>query len=291
MIINHNLQAQTTVRMLGLRNREIQKTYSHLASAKRIVKAGDDAANLAVSETMRAQIRGLHRAAENTQDGISLIQTADGYLEDTQEIINRLRELTVQAANGIYTKEDRMQLQVEVSQLVDELDRITSHAQFNAVNLFTGRFASADDPDHFTIYGSMWFHVGANMDQRTRLFINTMNSEALGLREHKTGKLFEISTQNGANSSISTIDIALKKVNKQRADLGSSQNELEFWTRGILKSEYNLTDAESRVRDADMAKEMIDYVKHNVLLDAGHHVLTKVHDVSREVVKKIVLKR
>ncbi len=291
MIINHNLRALGTVRQLKFTRQTINRTYSHMASAKRIVRASDDASNLAVSEIMRAQIRGLNRAAHNTQDGISLIQTADGYLEDTSEIVNRIRELAIQAANGVYTKEDRLQLQVEISQLVDELDRITSHAQYNAVNLFTGRFSRADDPDQHVYWGSMWFHVGANMDQRTRLYINTMNSKALGLREFKTGRLLNVSTQGGANASIGKLDVALRKVSRQRADLGASQNELEYWTKGIIQNSNNLTSSESRMRDADMAKESIDYVKNNVILESGHKMLTRIHEISREVVKKILLNR
>ena len=161
MIINHNLSAMFANRSLGVTNLEQQKETEKLSSGMRINRAGDDASGLAVSEKMRSQIRGLNRASKNAQDGISFIQTTEGYLQESQDIVQRLRELSVQASNGIYSSEDRMQIQVEVSQLVDEVDRIASHAQFNGLNLLTGRFARETGENAVT--GSMWFHIGANM--------------------------------------------------------------------------------------------------------------------------------
>ena len=152
-----------------------------LSSGSSIIRAGDDASGLAVSEKMRSQIRGLRQASTNASNGISFIQTTEGYLQESQDIIQRLRELSVQSANGIYTDEDRMQIQVEVSALVNEVDRIASHAQFNGMNMLTGRFARARRGPN-VVTASMWLQIGANMDQRTRVFIGTMTAEALGIR-------------------------------------------------------------------------------------------------------------
>ncbi|PKL13166.1 MAG: flagellin, partial [Spirochaetae bacterium HGW-Spirochaetae-6] len=231
MIINHNMSAIYTNRQLKFNDWAVQKDIEKLSSGLRINRAGDDASGLAVSEKMRSQIRGLYRAAQNAQDGISFIQTTEGYLQNTQDIIQRVRELAVQSANGIYTSEDRMQIQVEVSQLVDEIDRIASHAQFNGLNMLTGRFAYDDDASNPA--ASMWFHIGANMDQRERVFIGTMNSKGLGIREVVSDTFISISTPEKSNQAIGTLDMALKKVNKQRADLGAYQTRLEFATKGI----------------------------------------------------------
>ncbi len=151
-----------------------------LASGEKINRAGDDASGLAVSEKMRSQIRGLRMAESNSENGVSFIQTAEGYLQETQDILQRMRELAVQAANGIYSTEDRMQIQVEVSQLVSEVNRIASHAQFNGMNMLTGRFARSTGEN--TVTASMWLQIGANMDQRTRVFIGTMTAQGLGVQ-------------------------------------------------------------------------------------------------------------
>ena len=189
MIINHNLSAMFANRELGVTQGNIAKNTEKLSSGMRINRAGDDASGLAVSEKMRSQIRGLNQASKNAANGISFIQTTEGYLQESQDIVQRLRELSVQASNGIYTAEDRMQIQVEVSQLVDEIDRIASHAQFNGMNLLTGRFARESGENVVT--GSMWLHIGANMDQRTRIYVGTMTATALGVRSVGDGKIME----------------------------------------------------------------------------------------------------
>src|SRR5574344_1525992 len=181
MVINHNMSAMFAQRSEGLTEVSKQKDMEKLSSGYRINRAGDDASGLAVSEKMRSQIRGLNQASTNTQNAISFIQTTEGYLQETTDIVQRIRELAVQSSNGIYTDEDRMQIQVEVSQLVAEVDRIASHAQFNGMNMLTGRFAQETGENSVT--ASMWFHVGANMDQRVSVFIGTMTAGALGLRE------------------------------------------------------------------------------------------------------------
>ena len=283
MIINHNLSAMFANRSLGVTNADVAKETEKLSSGMRINRAGDDASGLAVSEKMRSQIRGLQRASKNAQDGISLIQTTEGYLQESQDIVQRLRELAVQASNGIYTSEDRMQIQVEVSSLVEEIDRIASHAQFNGMNLLTGRFARETGENSVT--GSMWFHIGSNMDQRTRVYIGTMTSKALGVRNIGDGTIMNMESPDGANRSIGTLDAALKKINKQRADLGAYQNRLEHAARGIDVGAENLQAAESRIRDADMATEMVQFTKDKILAQAGSALLAQANQSTQQVMQ------
>jgi flagellin len=263
MIINHNISSIFAHRNVKFNALNTDKNIEKLSSGMRINRAGDDASGLAVSEKMRSQIRGLARAAKNAEDGISFIQTAEGYLQQTQEVIQRVRELAVQSANGVYSSEDRMMIQVEVSQLVDEIDRIASHAQFNTMNMLTGRFGNPDQGQF--VGASMWFHIGANMDQREQVYIGTMTTQGLGIRNIATNSFLSLSTPNASNKAIGTLDVALTKVSKQRADLGAYQNRLEFAVKGILVGYENLQAAESRIRDTDMASEMSDFVKNQIL--------------------------
>ncbi|HOM23581.1 MAG TPA: flagellin [Termitinemataceae bacterium] len=283
MIINHNLSAMYADRSLRVTQTAIAKDMEKLSSGLRINRAGDDASGLAVSEKMRSQIRGLNQASTNALNGISFIQTSEGYLQETQDIIQRLRELAVQAANGIYTDEDRMQIQVEVSQLVDEIDRIASHAQFNGMNMLTGRFARPTGENLVT--ASMWFHIGANMDQRERVYIGTMTAAGLGVRNAADGTIISLETPDGANRSIGTLDEALKKVNKQRADLGAYQNRLEHAIRGIDIGAENLQAAESRIRDTDMANQMVSYTKNQILSQAGTAMLAQANQRTQSVLQ------
>ncbi len=271
MIINHNMSALFAQRQQKLNSWVLDKNMEKLSSGLRITRAGDDASGLAVSEKMRSQIRGLNRAEKNAQDGISFIQTTEGYLQESQDIIQRLRELSVQAANGIYSDEDRLQIQVEVSSLVDEVDRIASHAQFNGMNLLTGRFARETGENLVT--ASMWFHVGANMDQRVRVFIGTMTTEGLGLRQLASKQIISVSTPDQANRAIGMLDEALKTVNKQRADLGAYQNRLEYTMKGLAIGAENMQASESRIRDADMAYEMVEFTKNSILLQSATAML------------------
>jgi len=284
MIINHNMSAIYTQRQLGINDNNIQKDIEKLSSGLRINRAGDDAAGLAVSEKMRSQIRGLYRAAQNGQDGISFIQSTEGYLQNTQDILQRIRELAVQSANGIYTMEDRMQIQVEVSQLVDEIDRIASHAQFNGLNMLTGRFARGEVEGQ-EIAGSMWFHIGANMDQRERVYIGTMTSAGIGVKNPVTNEIVSISTPDKANQAIGTIDMALKKVNKQRADLGAYQNRLEYAVKGLEQAAENLQSAESRIRDTNMASQMVEYTKNNILIQSATAMLTQANQKTQSILQ------
>ena len=247
----------------------------------KINRAGDDASGLAVSEKMRSQIRGLNQASTNAQNGISFIQTTEGFLQSTTDIVQRIRELAVQSSNGIYTDEDRMQIQVEVSQLIAEVDRIASQAQFNGMNMLTGRFAKPTGEN--TVTASMWLHIGANMDQRTQVFIGTMTAKALNLRNVGDEQIMSLGTPDDANRAIGTLDEALKKINKHRADLGAYQNRLEHTVKGLDIGAENLQAAESRIRDTDMAKEMVEFTKNQVLTQAGTAMLAQANQSSQSV--------
>ena len=281
MIINHNLSAMFADRQLTVNNLGLDKDMEKLSSGLRIVRAGDDASGLAVSEKMRSQIRGLRQASSNASNGISFIQASEGYLQESQDIIQRLRELSVQSANGIYTDEDRMQIQVEVSALVNEVDRIASHAQFNGMNMLTGRFARPVGQNIVT--ASMWLQIGANMDQRVRVFIGTMTAGALGIRNASNGQIMSLSTPDGANRSIGVLDSALKTINKQRADMGAYQNRLEYAVKGLDVGAENLQAAESRIRDADMAAEMVNYTKDTILTQSATAMLAQANTKTQSV--------
>jgi len=287
MIINHNMSAMFAHRQLTFNNMDVEKNMEKLSSGERINRAGDDASGLAVSEKMRAQIRGLRRAQQNAEDGISLIQTAEGYLSSTQAILHRLRELAVQSANGIYSSEDRTQIQVEVSQLIDEVNRIASNAQFNGLNLLTGRFARETGEN--TIAGSMWLHIGANMDQRERLYIGTMTAQGLKLQSPDglphAATFISLSTPDRANTAISALDTALKSVSKQRAALGAYQNRMEYAIEGLSISAENLQAAESRIRDTDMANEMLNFVKNQILVQASTAMLAQANQKGQTVLQ------
>jgi flagellin len=283
MIINHNISALFAHRQLQQTNRSLEGNMEKLSSGMRINKAGDDASGLAVSEKMRAQIRGLRQASENAENGISFIQTTEGYLQESHDILHRLRELAVQSSNGIYTAEDRMQIQVEVSQLVDEIDRIASHAQFNGMNMLTGRFAREGAEN--TVTASMWLHIGANMDQRERVYVGTMTSAALNLKEQDS--IVTISNPQDANRVIGVVDNALRTVSKQRADLGAYQNRLEHAVRGINVGAENLQASESRIRDTDMAKQMVNFMKNQVLMQSGTAMLAQANQKTQSVLQLI----
>ena len=281
MVINHNMSAMYSNRVLGISNLNITKDMEKLSSGEKINRAGDDASGLAVSERMRSQIRGLNQASRNAQNGISFIQTTEGYLQETEDIIQRIRELAVQSSNGIYTDEDRMQIQVEVSSLVAEVDRIASHAQFNGMNMLTGRFAMSTGEN--TPTASMWLHIGANMDQRTQVFIGTMTATSLGLRELGSEGIMSIATPDEANRSIGTLDEAIKKINKQRADLGAYQNRLEYTVKGLDVAAENTQAAESTIRDTNMAAQMVEFTKNQVLTQAGTAMLAQANSQSQNV--------
>jgi len=281
MVINHNMSAIFANRQLGVTGVSLDKDMEKLSSGMRINRAGDDASGLAVSEKMRSQIRGLNQASQNCANGISFIQTTEGYLQETTDIMQRIRELAVQSSNGIYSAEDRMQIQVEISALVSEVDRVASAAQFNGMNMLTGRFAQATGEN--TVTASMWFHIGANMDQRVQVFIGTMTAEALGVREIGTGDKLSLATPEDANRAIGIVDEAMKRINKQRADLGAYQNRLELTVKGLDIGAENLQASESRIRDTDMASQMVEFTKNSVLSQAGTAMLAQANSQSQNV--------
>ena len=281
MVIKHNMSAMFADRQLGVTGLSLSKDMEKLSSGEKINRAGDDASGLAVSEKMRSQIRGLNKASENALNGISFIQVTEGYLQETTDIMQRIRELAVQSSNGIYSDEDRMQIQVEVSQLVAEVDRIASQAQFNGMNMLTGRFALSQGENAVT--GSMWFHIGANMDQRMQVFIGTMTAAALGVRDGSNEEVMNLGTPELANRAIGTLDEALKKINKQRADLGGYQNRMEYAVKGLDVAAENLQASESRIRDTDMAKQMVEFTKNEVLQQAGTAMLAQANTQSQNV--------
>jgi len=279
MIINHNMSAINANKVLKFKHWDVSKSTEKLASGMRINRAGDDASGLAVSEKMRTQILGLRQAERNTEDGMSFVQTAEGYLDLTSSILQRIRTLAIQSSNGIYTQEDRQLIQVEVSALIDEVDRVASQAEFNKFKLLLGDFAKTNPK------ASMWFHMGANMHQRERVYIGTMTSQGLNLKE-KTGKfLANLSTADGSNRTIGVIDSALHKISKQRADLGAYYNRLEYAAKGLMTAYENIQASESRIRDADMAESIVEMTKDQVLVQSGTAMLAQANMKTRSVLQ------
>lgn len=343
MIINHNISALNTYRQLTVNTTAASKSLEKLSSGYRINRAADDAAGLAISEKMRGQIRGLAQAQRNAQDGISLIQTAEGALNESHAILQRMRELAVQAANDTYTVEDRAKLQAEVDQLAEELTRIADTTEFNTSKLLNGTFEGT-------------FHIGANQGQNISIKIGNMDAESLGLVFTATkvtdiveddnitidgvvytgnglrdsndnvvavqveGKYYriadvkhdgkndefvakdgavalaanadddyvlavDISTQTTADAAITTINNALEKVSEQRSALGAVQNRLEHTINNLGATEENLTAAESRIRDVDMAKEMMEFTKNNILTQAAQSMLAQANQQPQGVLQ------
>ena len=278
MIINHNMSSLYADRVLGISNANIQGNIEKLASGERINKAGDDASGLAVSEKLRSQIRGLNQAGRNIENGVSFLQTTEGYLQETTDILQRVRELAIQASNGIYSDEDRMQIQVEVSQLVSEVDRVASQAQFNGMNMLTGSFGRWDGAK------TMQFHVGANVDQNVRVYIGTMTATALGLKNaNGDNEQISIATPDLANATLGAVDNALLRVTKQRADLGAYQNRFEMASKGVNVAAENMQAAESRIRDTEMAAEIVDYTKNSILTQSGTAMLAQANSQTQNV--------
>jgi flagellin len=283
MIINHNLSAMYANRSLGVTQTHVTKNMEKLSSGLRINRAADDASGLAVSEKLRSQIRGLNQASANAQNGVSFIQTTEGFLQESQDILQRLRELSVQSANGIYTAEDRTYIQLEVDALVDEIDRVASHAQFNGMNLLTGRFARTTAES--AAPAEMWLHIGANIDQREQIFIEDMGSSALGLQNAGDYSVLSLEDADSANRAIGTLDAALKKVSKQRAELGAYQNRLEKAIEGIDIGAENLQASESRIRDSNMASEMVEFTKNQIISQAGTAMLAQANQRTQGILQ------
>ena len=279
MIINHNMSAINANKALKFKQWDTNKSMESLSSGLRINKAGDDASGLAVSEKMRTQIQGLRQAERNTEDGMSFVQTTEGYLNQTTEILQRIRVLAVQSSNGIYSDQDRQLIQVEVSALVDEVDRIASQAEFNKFKLLLGDFSKAGPK------ASMWFHMGANMNQRERVYIGTMTANGLGLKEKSGAFIADLASADSANRTIGVVDDALHKISKQRADLGAYFNRLDYATRGLMTAYENIQASESRIRDADMAETMVELTKDQVLVQSGTAMLAQANMKTRTILQ------
>lgn len=281
MVINHNLSSMFASRMERINAKEVQSSIEKLSSGQRINKASDDAAGLAISEKLRAQIRGLNQANKNTENAVSFIQVTSGYLQETTDILQRIRELAVQSSNGLYSSEDRLQIQVEVSQLVAEVDRIASSAQFNGLNMLTGRYADNE------IGEKMTFQVGANVDQSISVNIASATAGALGLKGEDQnggiGNLVSVEDAESSNMTLATIDNALKIVNSQRANLGAIQNRMETAAKGIAIAAENLTSAESIIRDEDMASAMVEYTRNQILQNSSIAMISQANTQNQNV--------
>ena len=267
MRINHNMSAIFANRQLKLVSDRLDSNIERLASGQRINRAGDDASGLAVSEKMNTQINGLFQAEKNAQNGLSFIQVAEGSLHQVNAILQRIRMLSVQAANGIYSSSDRQQIQVEVSQLIDEVDRIATSAEFNRMKMLTGMYARGSSTS------SMYFHIGPNQGQRIEAYIATMSGKALNLYDGASKR--SISTVGQANAMIGYVDVALDKLNRQRAGLGGYYNRLENTVHSLMMSHENMLAAYSRIRDADMAAEMVEFTKNQILVQSGTAMLAQ----------------
>ncbi|KPN97420.1 flagellin Hag [Lysinibacillus sp. ZYM-1] len=278
MRIQHNISALNTHRNLGFNNSQSAKNLEKLSSGFKINRAGDDAAGLAISEKMRSQIKGLDMATKNSQDSISLIQTAEGALNETHAILQRMRELAVQSRNDTNENSDRTFLQDEVKQLKEEINRIANTTEFNEKKLLNGDLKGAATA---TANGSLTFQIGANQGQTMTLAIGTMTVSALdnGLNAASIG------TGNAASESIKLIDNAIKKVSTQRSALGAVQNRLEHTINNLGAASENLTAAESRIRDTDMAAEMMAFTKNNILTQAAQSMLAQANQQPQGVLQ------
>lgn len=265
MVIQHNLTAMNTNRQLGITTGNQAKSTEKLSSGYRINRAGDDAAGLTISEKMRSQIRGLNKASSNAEDGVSLIQTAEGALNEAHSILQRMNELATQAANDTNTSSDRTAVQKEIDALTSELSRIASTTQFNTMNLLSGSFKGKN------------LQVGALEGQKISISISTMNAKALGVDSLK------VSSFGKAGSAMTLIQKAISKVSTQRSALGALQNRLEHTIANLDTTSENTSAAESRIRDVDMAEEMVEYSKNNILAQAGQSMLAQANQSTQGV--------
>ncbi|MBS4840282.1 MULTISPECIES: flagellin [Clostridium] len=274
MIINHNMNAMNAHRNSTINTTAAGKSMEKLSSGLRINRAGDDAAGLSISEKMRGQIRGLDQASRNSADGISMIQTAEGALQETHSILQRMRELSVQSANDTNVSVDRTAIKDEMTQLAAEIGRIKDNTQFNEQNLLDGTSGTG---------GKVQIHVGANKDQKMELDFTTkgINLDAI----HTSVAAADASTQTGAETAIKTIDDALKDVSAGRSKLGAYQNRLEHTINNLDNASENLTASESRVRDVDMAKEMMNFSKNNILQQAAQAMLSQANQQPQNVLQ------
>ncbi|MEN1760803.1 flagellin [Anoxynatronum sibiricum] len=281
MRINNNMMAMNSHRQLGLNNNSVAKATEKLASGFRINRAGDDAAGLSISEKMRGQIRGLNMASRNAQDSISLIQTAEGALNESHAILQRMRELAVQSANDTNVSIDRTALQNEMDQLATELTRIANNTEFNTQKLLSGGLATT----------ALTFHIGANSGQNISLNIKSMTAESLGVQGENavagqvSGTGINISTRTAADMAITKIESGIRQVSAERSKLGAIQNRLEHTIKNLDNVSENLQASESRIRDVDMAKEMMEFTKQNILSQAATSMLAQANMAPQNVLQ------
>ncbi len=265
MVVQHNLSAMNTNRQMGVVTSALQKSTEKLSSGYKINRAGDDAAGLSISEKMRSQIRGLNKASDNAQDGISLIQVAEGALNETHSILQRMNELATQAANDTNTSTDRTAIKAEIDQLTSEINRIQSTTQFNTQNLLDGKFTGKN------------LQIGSLKGQTIKISISNMNAKTLGVSGLTVDK------NSTAGISMSKIQAAIDKVSTQRSNLGALQNRLEHTINNLDTTSENTSAAESRIRDTDMADEMVQYSKNNILAQAGNSMLAQANQQTQGV--------
>lgn len=267
MVVRTNTMANNAFRQLGMNNNQVSKSLEKLASGYRINRAGDDAAGLAISESMKAQIKGLEAASSNSQDAISLVQTAEGALTEVHDMLNRMVELATKAANGTYTDAQRDNYQDEVEQLQAEIDRIATSTKFNDTVLLDGSFQNKD------------MQVGTSATETISVSIDDMQADALGV------DTVNVSSQTGAKAAISGINAAINTVSKARSGLGATQNRLEHTINNLDTTAENLSAANSRIRDTDMAKEMMKYTQTNVLVQSAQAMLAQANQQPQSVLQ------
>ena len=268
MVVQHNLSAMNTNRQLGIVTDSMSKSTEKLSSGYKINRASDDAAGLTISEKMRSQIRGLDKSATNAQDGISLIQIAEGALGETHSILQRMNELATQAANDTNTSLDRKAIKQEMDQLTSEIDRIQQTTQFNSMNLLDGTFS-----------GGLKLQVGSLSGQSISISISKMDTSSIGIHASS----LSVSSYEGAGSAMTAIQSAINAVSKQRSALGAVQNRLEHTINNLNTTSENTSAAESRIRDTDMASEMVEYSKNNILQQAGQSMLAQANQANQGV--------
>lgn len=279
MIINNNTVAKNAYRNMANVNAKLSKSIEKLSSGEKINRAGDDAAGLAISEKMRAQIRGLDMATKNAQNGISLIQTAEGSLFETHAILQRMRELAIQAANDTNTTSDRLKIQLELDELRQELDKIAKSTEFNTRVLFTGEYEKETN--------GLIFHVGANKDQNVVVTLNSMDASDLGVAGRADVEALSVKTQKDANDSISKFENAIEMVSQERARYGALQNRLEHGINNLRVASENLQAARSRITDTDIAKEIVEFSKNRIISQSGTSMLAQANVMPQDVLKLI----
>lgn len=265
MVVQHNLQAANTNRMLGTNVKAVQKSTEKLSSGYQVNRAADDAAGLSISEKMRNQIRGINQAVKNSEDGVSLIQTAEGNMNEIHSILQRMGELATKAANDVNASEDRQAIQNEIDELAKEVDAISSKAAFNGTKLLNGDFASK------------YLQTGAVAGEDMEITIATMNAEKLNI------KSLDMASHGSATDAMTAITSAIKTVSAARSELGAKQNRLEYTINNLENYSENLTSAESQIRDTDMASEMTNYTKNNILQQAAQSMLAQANQSNQGV--------